>query len=170
MPRSSLRTIAVFGLFLGTAALAGAQGPSPAADSLVLQGPGQQIKLSLGALKAMHQVTLQVINGHEHVKQTYTGVPLVELLRKVGAPEAAGVRGKALSEYVVAVGSDHYKAVLSLAEIEPAFHPGTVIVADMLNGKPLDSKQGPFKLVVEEDHEPARWVHNLVRLELRQAQ
>ncbi len=118
----------------------------------------------------MHQVTIKVMNGHEHVQQSYTGVPLVELMRKVGAPEAAGVKGKALSEYVVAIGADKYQVVLSLAEIEPAFHPGGVIVADMLNGKPLDTKQGPLKLVVEEDREPARWVHTLVRLELRPAQ
>lgn len=147
-----------------------AQQPHTGADTLTLAGPGQQIKVTLGALKAMHQVTIKVMNNHEHVQQSYTGVPLVELMRKVGAPEAAGVRGKALSEYIVATGSDNYHAVLALAEIEPAFHPGTVLVADMLDGKPLDSKQGPLKLVVEEDHEPARWVHNLVGLELKQAQ
>jgi hypothetical protein len=160
--------LAVSALSLGIALLAAAQSPTHPADSLLLQGPGQQVKLSLGALKAMHQVTIKVTNAHEHVQQTYTGVPLVDLLRKVGAPEAAGVRGKALSEYVVATGSDNYKVVLSLAESEPAFHPGTVIVADMLDGKPLDTKQGPLKLVVDEDHEPVRWVHNLVRLELHQ--
>jgi hypothetical protein len=167
MPRSSLRTVLVFSLCFGTVALAGAQELSHA-DSLTLQGPGHQVKLSLGALKAMHQVTIKVMDNHEHVQQTYTGVPLVELMRKVGAPDATGVKGKALSEYIVAVGADKYQVVLSLAEIEPAFHPGSV--ADMLNGKPLDTKQGPFKLVVEQDHEPARWVHNLVRLELRPAQ
>ena len=43
-------------------------------------------------------------------------------------------------------------------------------MADTLDGKPLDSKEGPFKLVVEEDQKPARWVHNLVKLELKQAQ
>ena len=170
MLRRLQKFLAVLGFSLGLVLLAAAQRPAHPSDSLVLQGPGQQVKFSLGALKAMHQVTIKVMNGHEHVQQTYTGVPLVELLRKVGAPEAAGVRGKALSEYVVAVGSDNYNVVLSLAEIEPAFHPGTVIVADMLDGKPLDTKQGPFKLVVDQDHEPARWVHNLIRLELRQAQ
>jgi hypothetical protein len=169
MLRSSLKTVLVFSLCFGTAALAGAQGPAHA-DSLVLQGPGRQVKLSLGALRAMQQVTIKVMDNHEHVQQTYTGVPLVELMRKVGAPDAAGVKGKALSEYIVAVGADKYQVVLSLAEIEPAFHPGSILVTDMLNGKPLDTKQGPFKLVVEQDHEPARWVHNLVRLELRPAQ
>jgi hypothetical protein len=172
MLRHLQKFLAIAGVSLGTVLLSAAQGAAQGsahpADSLTLQGPGQQMKLSLGALKAMHPVTIKVMNAHEHVQQSYTGVPLVELLRKVGAPQAAGVRGKALSQYVVATGSDNYKVVLSLAEIEPAFHPGTIIVADMLDGKPLDTKQGPFKLVVDEDREPARWVHNLVRLELRQ--
>ncbi len=80
------------------------------------------------------------------------------------------MKGKALGEYIVATGSDGYKAVLALAEIEPGFHPGTVMVADSLDGKPLDAKEGPWKLVVSEDAKPARSVHNLVRVEVKQAQ
>ena len=39
-----------------------------------------------------------------------------------------------------------------------------------MNGKPLDAKNGPFKLVVTEDKRPARSVHNLVSIELRTAE
>ncbi len=92
------------------------------------------------------------------------------LMAQVGMPAAKDVHGKALSEYIVATGADGYKAVLALAEAEPDFHPGDVLVADTLDGKPLDAKEGPFKLVVSEDKRPARSVHNLVKLELKQAQ
>ena len=79
------------------------------------------------------------------------------------------MRGKALSGYIVATGSDGYRAVLALAEIDPSFHPGEVLVADAMNGKPLDAHSGPFKLVVTEDKRPARSVRNLVSLELKMA-
>ena len=79
------------------------------------------------------------------------------------------LRGKALANYVVAMGSDGYKSVLALGEIDPSFHPGEVIVADTMDGKPLDAHGGPFKLVVTEDKHPARSVRNLVEIDLRTA-
>ena len=72
-----------------------------------------------------------------------------------------------MANYVLAVGSDGYKVIFSIAEIDPEFHPGEIIVADEMNGKPLDANSGPFKLVATEDKRPARWVRNLVSLELK---
>lgn len=118
----------------------------------------------------MPQTTITVTNGHTHAQETYSGVPLIDLLAKVGAPTGSAVRGKTLSDYIVAEGSDGYKAVLALAEIEPGFHPGQVIVADKMGGQPLPGSQGPLKLVVSEDERPARAVHNLVAVDLKQAQ
>jgi hypothetical protein len=76
---------------------------------------------------------------------------------------AAISAGPALANYVVATGSNGYKAVLALGEIDPSFHPGEVIVADSMEGKPLDAHSGPLKLVVTEDKRPARSVRNLVK-------
>jgi DMSO/TMAO reductase YedYZ molybdopterin-dependent catalytic subunit len=70
----------------------------------------------------------------------------------------------------VATGSDGYKAVLALAEADPEFHPGEVLVADQMDGKPLDPKTGPFRLVVTEDKRPARSVHSLVSIEVKSAE
>ncbi len=113
--------------------------------------------------------TVTFHNVHTKADETYTGVPLTDLLAKYGAPTGDKLRGKGLSDYIVATGSDGYKAVLSLAEADPAFHPGDVIVADTIDGKPIGDKEGPFKLVVTEDKRPARCVHNLVSIELRTA-
>jgi DMSO/TMAO reductase YedYZ molybdopterin-dependent catalytic subunit len=60
--------------------------------------------------------------------------------------------------------------VLALAEVETDFHPGDVLVADAMNGKPLDAKAGPFRLVVTDDKRPARSVRNLVSVELKAAE
>jgi hypothetical protein len=60
--------------------------------------------------------------------------------------------------------------VLALAETEPDFHPGDVLVADTMNSKPLDAKTGPFRLVVSDDKRPARSVRMLVSVELKSAE
>jgi hypothetical protein len=59
--------------------------------------------------------------------------------------------------------------VLSLAEIDSAFHEGQVIVADTRGAQQL-GKYGPFQLVVSGARRPARWVHNLNLIQLKQAQ
>ncbi len=138
--------------------------------TLALIGLTTQSVLTGDALKAMPHQTVTVENGHTHAMETYSGVPLVTLLQTVGAPVGTDVHGKALSEYVVATGSDGYQAVLALAEAEPDFHPGQILVADELGGKALDVTQGPFKLVVSQDKRPARSIHSLVKLELKQAE
>ncbi len=138
--------------------------------ALQISGPGlTSATLTAADLKALPQKTVTFHNVHTKADETYSGVPLTDLLAKYGAPTGDKLRGKALSEYVIAIGSDGYKAVLALAETDPSFHPGDVIVADSMDGKPLDAANGPFKLVVTEDKRPARCVHKLVSIELRTA-
>jgi DMSO/TMAO reductase YedYZ molybdopterin-dependent catalytic subunit len=94
---------------------------------------------------------------------------LADLLEKYAAPLGKELRGAALANYVVATGADGYKVVYSLAEIDPSFHPGDVIIADRMDGKPLDTHTGPFRLVSTEDKRPARGVRNLVAIEVKAA-
>jgi hypothetical protein len=138
--------------------------------SLKVQNGSQQTSVSLDALKSLPHKTVTIHNPHENADETYAGVLLIELLKQVGAPVGKDVHGKALAEYVVASGSDGYKAVIALAEVEPDFHPGDVLVADSMGGKPLDAKTGPFRLVVTDDKRPARSVRNLISVEVRTAE
>jgi hypothetical protein len=85
------------------------------------------------------------------------------LLIAAHAPLGDMLHWKAMTTGVVARGSDGYEVLLSLAEVDPTFHGGDVIVADALDGKPIE-KNGPFQLVVSEDKRPARWVRNLTTL------
>jgi hypothetical protein len=128
------------------------------------------LSLSLSDLKALPHISVTYHNTHTNADETYSGVRVADLLAKMGAPLSSRLRGQALSDYVVATGSDGYAAVLALAEADPSFHPGEVIVADTMNGKPLDDHNGPFKLVVTEDKRPARSVRNLVSIELKTAE
>jgi hypothetical protein len=115
---------------------------------------------------ALPHVTVTVHNGHTDKAESYSGVPLAALLAKVNAPLGKELHGKAMTSYVIASGSDGYSVVLSLAEVDPDFHEGPVIVADARDGKPLGD-YGPFQLIVAGDKRPARWVHNLNSIELR---
>jgi len=153
--------------------LAAAQCPAQQSGSLrplKVAANGQTQSFSADDLKALAHHTITVHNPHTNADETYSGVPLIDLLAKQGVPHGHDLRGKALSLYVVATGSDGYKAVLALAEVDPEFHPGEVLVADQLDGKPLDAKTGPFRLAVTEDKRPARSVHNLVSIEVKETE
>jgi hypothetical protein len=129
----------------------------------------EKLTLKVADLKSMPRTTVTVHNEHSQADETYAGVRLADVLGKLGAPLGHDLRGVALSGYIVAMGSDGYVAVIALAEVDPSFHSGEVIVADTMNGQTLDPKSGPFKLMVTEDKRPARWVRNLVSIELKSA-
>jgi hypothetical protein len=120
-------------------------------------------------LKAMPHLTVTIHNSHSNADEIYSGVRVSDLLVRVGAPLGSNLRAKALAHYIVAGGSDGYQTVLAIAEIDPEFHPGEVLVADAMGGKTLDAHSGPLKLVVTEDKHPARSVRNLVQIELKAA-
>lgn len=143
----------------------------PEKDSLLISARPYHDDVSLkpAEFKALQHTTITVHNSHSNADETYSGVPLSDLLTKFGAPLGKELHGSALALYIVATGSDGYQAVLSLAEVDPSFHPGDVIVADSMDGKPLDAKAGPFKLVVSQDKRPARSVRNLISLRLKSA-
>lgn len=127
------------------------------------------VKLSVSDFKALPHTPVTFHNSHTNKDERYSGVPLADMLSKMGAPLGNELRGEGLALYVVATGSDGYRAVLALAEADPSFHPGEVLVADTIDGKPLDDHSGPFKLVVTEDKRPARSVRNLASIELKSA-
>jgi len=118
-------------------------------DLIVLAYPYHEpASFSPAEIKAVVHISATIHNAHTNADETYSGVRLADLLTKMVAPLGKELRGEALAIYMVAKGSDGYAAVLSLAEVDPEFHPGEVIVADAMDGKPLDARSGPFKLVV----------------------
>jgi hypothetical protein len=130
----------------------------------------RSVTLSRDEFKSLPHITVTVDNVQANTQETYSGVNISDLFTKWNAPFGGELRGKVMLHYVRATGSDNYQVVFSLAEIDPAFHSGEIIVADQRNGQPLDAKSGPFKLVATEDKRPARWVRNLVSLELKSAE
>lgn len=159
---AGISMFAVVGLGAPVAAQTSTSG-GPSALEIV--GGAAPLTLTTADLKGLPRTRVEV-NGEDGRKVTYEGVPIVELLKKAGAPVGGGLRGDALASYVVASASDGYQVVFSLAELDPAMTGNDVIVADTLDGKPLFSYQGPMRIVAPKDARPARSIRMLSRLEI----
>jgi len=126
---------------------------------------GKRATFDLAALQALPAVTLTVGSN------TYTGVSLWALLNdaSVGLKPDTAVRNPVLSMYAVVVGSDDYRAVVSLAEIAPESGNRMALVAYSLNGAPL-GRNGMARLVMAGDVKPGRSVARLAAIEVFAAQ
>ena len=89
------------------------------------------------------------------------GVELAALLRKVGAMPADPLRGKQLPHYVRVEARDGYRAVFSLAELDATLGNAKVFLVDRCDGKALDDKSGPLRLIAPGEARPARWVRQV---------
>ena len=140
---------------------------APPAGPLVVRFGDKSATWTATTLAALPHVTVTIHNEHTKADESYSGVPLIALLTPLGVNEKP--HGKDLRLYVVAEGSDGYEAVYSIGEVTPDVHNATVIVADTENGKPL-TDDGPLKLVATGEKRPARWVRNLVALDVKTAE
>lgn len=140
---------------------ASASAVSLSAGPLKITYGDQSAEWTPATLAALPHTSITVYNEHAKATQTYSGVPLIDLLTRLGVPDKP--RGKQFKLYLVAVGSDGYEVVYSLGEVAPDVHDATVLVADSEDGKPI-AEDGPFKMVATGEKRPARWVRNLVAI------
>jgi hypothetical protein len=149
---------------------AGAMGrrqPAPPAGPLKITYGDQSAEWTADTLAALPHTTVSVYNEHTKASETYSGVPLIDLLVKLGVPDKP--HGKQFRIYLVAVGSDGYEVVYSLGEVTPDVSKSTVLVADSEDGKPI-TQDGPLKMIATGEKRPARWVRNLVAIRVLTAE
>jgi len=154
--------LAVALLALAAAAPAAAQ--SQASLQLVPES-GAISELSLDALRAMPQVELRG-RIHDGPELVFRGPALDAVLALAGAPQGHDLRGPALRLVVLAEARDGYAVVYSLAELSPGLGGRRGIVAVEQDGKPLSDEDGPFRVVLEGEGRPARWIRQLERLRI----
>lgn len=117
--------------------------------------------LSLGAADVRKLPrTKQALDG----KDEYEGVLLSDLLAAAGLPMGQHRRGHYPIEYVLVEAADGYRAVFSLAEIDPGMGGGKALLADRKGGAPLPATHGPWQIVVPGDKMRSRWVRQVVKL------
>jgi hypothetical protein len=105
---------------------------------------------------------------HSGTLATYEGVTLATVLQEAGVALGKELRGQRLANYLLVEAADGYRVAFSLAEIDPDMSEGVVLLADTRDGKPLDAKEGPYRLVVPRDKRYSRWVRQVIRLSVRQ--
>ncbi|HMG84485.1 MAG TPA: hypothetical protein VK574_02010 [Terracidiphilus sp.] len=135
----------------------------PSTELTIRAVDGKSMTFTPQDVASMPHKTVSVYNHHTKANETYSGVPLADLLGKVGVPLGENVRGKLFLIGVIAEGTDHYSVLFALAEVDPSIHTGDVIVADSVDGQKL-GKDGVFKMISTEEKRPARWVRNLTSI------
>ena len=96
---------------------------------------------------------------------TWSGISLWGLLNYVGLDTDPAIHNDFLGMYVVATGSDGYKAAFSLGELSPNFGNKPDLIAYQVDGENLTTS-GFARVVVPEDIQRGRWVSNLIGLEV----
>ncbi len=110
------------------------------------------------------EITAADRDGKEH---TYSGIPLIELLRQAGASTGAELKGKNLTKYIVVKATDGYEVVFAIAELDPDFSTRTILLADSVDGTPLAAGTGPYRVVVPGEKKPARWIRDVKGIEVK---
>ena len=127
------------------------------------------VYVNLATLKSYPSVTETVtyLSGGSPVTDTFTGVPVWNLLSQLGATQ-----NDILTKYLTATGSDGYNVLFSLAEFDPKLgapaYPMEAIVAYADSNGDLMSPTGSgfARLVIPGDNFGGRFVSNLVDLEV----
>ena len=110
---------------------------------------------------AQTTVTRKDKDGKDHI---YTGVLLPTILEKAGVTLGKDLKGKNLTKYVLLGARDGYHVVFALAELEKDFTDRLVILAYMVDGKPLNETDGPFRIIVQDEKKPARCIRQLTSI------
>ncbi len=82
-------------------------------------------------------------------------------------PAGEALRGRELAQAVVITGADGYRLAYGVAEFDPAFTDRVAVLADRKNGAPLTGNEAPFQLILTGEKRPARWVRQVISIEVR---
>ena len=139
-----------------------------AAQGVALQVTGEvpnHLDLSVADIAAFQRQTIRVTDD-KGTPVEYGGVPVAEILEKAGAPLGKELKGPNMALGVVARAPDGYRVLFSLAEFDAAFSDRVILLADRRDGKPLDNREGPLRIVAPGDKRHARWIRNVTILEV----
>jgi hypothetical protein len=138
-----------------------------ASNSLtVVSESGNSLVLTDTAWKKLPRRTVKA-KDHSGSLATYEGVILAMVLHEAGVTLGKELRGPRLANCLLVEAADGYRVAFSLAEIDPDMCDGIPLLADRKDGKALDVKEGPYRLVVPRDKQYSRWVRQVIRLSVQ---
>jgi hypothetical protein len=112
----------------------------------------------------------KVTTGAADASVTFEGVNLRAVLEKAGVGLGESMKGKRMASCLLVEATDGYRVVFALPELDPAFTDKQVLLVFLKDGKPLDEKEGPYRIVVPEEKRMARWVRQVSTLKIVEVQ
>ena len=131
-------------------------------------GTGKPVVLNRADLEALPHS--KVSTGNSGETALFEGVALRSVLEKAGVTFGDSLRGKRLASYLLVGAADDYKVVFALPELDPAFGDKQIVLAFLKDGKPLDAKEGPYRIVIPDGKRMARWVRQVTTLKIMDGQ
>lgn len=117
----------------------------------------RQLSLTMTELKGLPTQTYAA-KSMKGDTVTYDAVRLIDVLELAGVPTGIQLRGVEVQKMVLVTAGDGYKAVFSLAELDPKSSDDAILLAIGQQGKPLDKQVGPLRLIAPNDQLHSRWV------------
>jgi hypothetical protein len=125
---------------------------------------GKQTVLTKADIESMSRV--KVTNGPPDSPTIYEGVTVKALLERAGVEFGESLRGKRLASCLLVEAADGYRVVIALPELDPAFTDKQIVLAFLQDGKPLDARTGPYRIVIPDEQRMARWVRQVTTLKI----
>ena len=125
---------------------------------------GKQTMLARSDIESLPHVKVAT-HGSENTA-TFEGVAVKTVLEKVGVEFGHSMRGKRSASCLLVEAADGYRAVIALPEIDPDFNHKQIVLAFFKDGKPLDAKARPYRIVIPDEKRMARWVRQVTTLKI----
>lgn len=140
--------------------------PLGAQSIVVRRADGSDVTLDAARIASLPRVRFEAAD-HGTTKR-FEGVEVTALLRAAEAGPVDSLRGAALRRALVFVGRDGYTGLIALPELDTGLGATKVYAVDRENGAPLSAEHGPWRVVIVGDNRGARWVRQLMRIEVVQ--
>ena len=125
---------------------------------------GKQTILTRADIDALPRVKITI--GTSGMSTTFEGVRLKAVLERGGVGFGETMKGQRLASCLLVEAADGYRVVIALPEIDEAFGDKQFVLAFLKNGKPLDDKEGPYRILIPDEKRMARWVRQVTTLNI----
>lgn len=125
---------------------------------------GKQTVLARADIEALPHV--KVTTAASGISTTFEGVPLRAVLEKAGVGLGETLKGKRMASCLLVEAADGYRVVIALPELDPAFSDKQIVLAFLKDGKTLNDKEGPYRIVIPDEKRMARWVRQVTTLKI----
>jgi hypothetical protein len=133
-------------------------------QQLTIEAEGKQTVLSKPDIEALPHVKATTHDSDKPV--TFEGVALKAILERAGVGFGHSMRGKRLASCLLVEAADGYRVVIALPEMDPEFTDKQILLAFLQDGKPLDARAGPYRIVIPDEKRMARWVRQVTKLRI----